>query len=373
MNYRIKNWSRHQHFKDRRPPWIKLYRDLLDDHEWHSLEPEAAKMLVMLWLLASENEGNLPEIKTISFRLRVSEDVVSTSLLKLNHWLETGDACESVNLTTTAKAKDIAKNNGYGSRHISDKVKRDVWLRDRGICIKCGAFESIEFDHIIPVSKGGESGIDNIQLLCRPCNRSKRARLHAAQAEPIPAQAEPIPAQAEQLVPVADIETPRRDRVEESREETETETETENTIKEKSWVDGFEEFWNAYPEERRKNRYRTESAWSEVRHNLPPVSNLLNAVEAFKHSKEWKQDNGKFIPSPWVWLQERRWQDAPAYTPKPKSEEKKQVPLVNETDARAWLSSEGYEGMEDVPFNQWPLHVQKQYLKTKNQPQAIAL
>ena len=28
---RIKNWNRFQHFKDRKPPWIKLYRDILDD------------------------------------------------------------------------------------------------------------------------------------------------------------------------------------------------------------------------------------------------------------------------------------------------------------------------------------------------------
>jgi hypothetical protein len=91
MSFKIKNWSRHQHFKDRRPPWIKLYRDILDDPEWHSLDSEAAKLLVMLWLLASENEGELPNIKTISFRLRVSEKQVSAQLSKLSHWMEQDD------------------------------------------------------------------------------------------------------------------------------------------------------------------------------------------------------------------------------------------------------------------------------------------
>jgi len=91
MNSKIKNWSRHQHFKDRRPPWIKLYRDILDDPEWYSLDAEAAKLLVMLWLLASENEGELPNIKTISFRLRMPEKHISAQLSKLSHWMERDD------------------------------------------------------------------------------------------------------------------------------------------------------------------------------------------------------------------------------------------------------------------------------------------
>lgn len=88
---RIKNWSQFQHFKDRRPPWIKLYRDILDDIEWHSLDPQSSKVLVMCWLIASENEGLLPDMKTLAFRLRMSEKNTSESIIKLSHWLEQDD------------------------------------------------------------------------------------------------------------------------------------------------------------------------------------------------------------------------------------------------------------------------------------------
>ena len=88
---RIKNWTRFQHFRDRKPPWIKLYRDLLDDREWHNLDPKAAKMLVMLWLLASENDGELPDDETIAFRLRLSVQQVKHDILRLSQWLEQGD------------------------------------------------------------------------------------------------------------------------------------------------------------------------------------------------------------------------------------------------------------------------------------------
>ena len=88
---RIKNWSQFQHFKDRRPPWIKLYRDILDDIEWHNLDAQASKVLVMCWLIASESDGRLPDIKTLAFRLRMSEKNTSESIIKLSHWLEHDD------------------------------------------------------------------------------------------------------------------------------------------------------------------------------------------------------------------------------------------------------------------------------------------
>jgi hypothetical protein len=88
---RIKDWHKFQHFKDRRPPWVKLYRDLLDDLEWHELEPKAAKALVMLWLIASENDGELPDAKKLAFRLRISETATLEACSKLSHWLEQGD------------------------------------------------------------------------------------------------------------------------------------------------------------------------------------------------------------------------------------------------------------------------------------------
>lgn len=91
MGYRIKGWNKFQHFKDRRPPWIKLYRDILDDIEWHELDSVAAKSLVMLWLIASENDGSLPDTKILAFRLRVTESQIKSTISKLSHWVEQDD------------------------------------------------------------------------------------------------------------------------------------------------------------------------------------------------------------------------------------------------------------------------------------------
>lgn len=112
----IKNWKKFQHFKDRKPPWVKLYRDLLDDIEWFELDPKAAKVLTMLWLIASEDDGNIPTTKQLAFRLRMSEKETEVCISKLSHWLIQDD-----NTTISTRYQDDAPETETETELETDK------------------------------------------------------------------------------------------------------------------------------------------------------------------------------------------------------------------------------------------------------------
>jgi hypothetical protein len=61
----------------------------------------------------------------------------------------------------------------YKSYRIPERVRVEVWRRDSGKCARCGSREKLEYDHIVPISKGGSNTARNIELLCEKHNRSK--------------------------------------------------------------------------------------------------------------------------------------------------------------------------------------------------------
>ena len=125
---KIKDWDQFQHFKDRNPIWVKLYRTLLDDIEWHKLSGDDAKALVMLWLLASEKNGELPEVKEIAFRLRLPETKTKQIVTNLTEFSIDISALTFLNRLSDfffvlARILPTAFNNGsaIGSLHTARK------------------------------------------------------------------------------------------------------------------------------------------------------------------------------------------------------------------------------------------------------------
>jgi hypothetical protein len=109
----------------------------LDDLDWHELDAQASKVLVMLWLIASEDEGRIPPTKTLAFRLRMTEKQTNDCLNKLSHWLEQDDIntiserYQDDSLETereTEKEKEAETKRGTkGSRLSADWVLPEDW------------------------------------------------------------------------------------------------------------------------------------------------------------------------------------------------------------------------------------------------------
>lgn len=72
----VKNFARFQHYKDRSPPWIKLYNDLLDDYAFGCLQDASKLHLVLIWLLASRMENQVPaDPEWIARRINATDPV----------------------------------------------------------------------------------------------------------------------------------------------------------------------------------------------------------------------------------------------------------------------------------------------------------
>lgn len=81
--FRVKDWDELQHYKDRAPPWIKLYNHLLDDYEFACLQDASKLHLLLIWLLASRNSNHLPfNEKWIKQRIGVESKVDLKELLE---------------------------------------------------------------------------------------------------------------------------------------------------------------------------------------------------------------------------------------------------------------------------------------------------
>ena len=61
MNFlTVKNWDQFQHYGKRNPPWIKLHRALLDDYAFCALSDASKAHLMLIWLYASQHNGQVP-------------------------------------------------------------------------------------------------------------------------------------------------------------------------------------------------------------------------------------------------------------------------------------------------------------------------
>ena len=65
-------------------------------------------------------------------------------------------------------------------RNFDEAQRQVIYRKDRGICQKCGKkceWNDYEADHRIPWNRGGQTVIENGQVLCSSCNSSKSDNL----------------------------------------------------------------------------------------------------------------------------------------------------------------------------------------------------
>lgn len=81
---RIRNWERFQHYKDRRPPWVKFYVELLDDPEVTSLPIPTQLLMDRLLLVAAKCDNRIvSDAKWIANAVHMDEKHIRNGLKQL--------------------------------------------------------------------------------------------------------------------------------------------------------------------------------------------------------------------------------------------------------------------------------------------------
>jgi hypothetical protein len=127
--FSVKNFEKFQHYKDRSPPWIKLYNELLDDYEF-GLLPDASKMhLVAIWLLASRSENKIPfDPAWVARRINATEQVnlrllADRGFILLDQPLHTAEQVASEPI-----AERLPRGEGQVEDIEQEREKRDAAL-----------------------------------------------------------------------------------------------------------------------------------------------------------------------------------------------------------------------------------------------------
>lgn len=71
--------------------------------------------------------------------------------------------------------------------------------------------------------------------------------------------------------------------------------------------DDFEAFWSLYPKKKSKGDAR--KAWKQLKPSATTIRAIMAKLQELIGSRDWKRDNGQFIPYPATWLRAEGWND----------------------------------------------------------------
>jgi hypothetical protein len=160
------------------------------------LSAEVRLLFIGLWTIA-DREGRLEDRpKKIKGELFPYEDrfdvesmldVLHTNCFLVRYEVEGRKYLEIVNFVKhqdphyKEKASEIPPPTGETNKVLATNVtrtqRRRILERDNYQCQQCGLGEHLCIDHVLPISRGGDSSDENLQVLCMSCNTKKSNKI----------------------------------------------------------------------------------------------------------------------------------------------------------------------------------------------------
>lgn len=131
--------------------------------EWY----EANKQQVMARVKANAQAD--PQ-RYAGYKQRSAERLIVNRRISRSKWKRSNPVTVAIH-----KQERRARVAGNGGRYTKQEWQELCELYNYQ-CLRCGRYEpeiKLTVDHVLPVSKGGASNIDNIQPLCKQCNSGK--------------------------------------------------------------------------------------------------------------------------------------------------------------------------------------------------------
>lgn len=154
-------------------PWFKCFpADFLNGVA--DLAPNELAVYTICLMRMYDEGGDIPDdaeriAKRCNMRPTTCQKAID-ALVALNMLARIGS-----NLSAPA----IARWATMGGREtIPPSVRAEIYERDGGRCVYCGAETGQRFhiDHVFPLAHGGNNDPDNLALACPPCNLAKGAK-----------------------------------------------------------------------------------------------------------------------------------------------------------------------------------------------------
>lgn len=146
-------------------PWFKIDDGFYDNPKVKAIPRPVRMACLGLWVSAGTwsakhlTDGRVPAFMVEEFG---ADDAQAAELVACGLWREVPDGWRFVHWR---KSQD-----GDYRRNIRKSVRAAVMARDERRCVLCGSTQNLSLDHIVRYRDDGPDTVDNLRVLCMPCN-----------------------------------------------------------------------------------------------------------------------------------------------------------------------------------------------------------